>query len=228
MWPGRSHAAGTLRLGDEGSQVVLCGWVDRNRNMGGVQFFDIRDHSGLMQVRGWCMAEPWFGHGHCQGVVKGASARDGPHLPVAWCTCNNIVRRHCACAWKCCSLLTPWLAHKGLLAGVVPCPHPSCPSPLSIQVICEPQTYPEVSKVAARLRNEYVVRVEGVVRKRKDPNPRLATGEVELLATQVCVRDRGGRGLLWREIAGRGEHGVQGPQPLPVHGRVGAAGHPGV
>lgn len=52
-------------------------------------------------------------------------------------------------------------------------------------MICEPQTYPEVSKVAARLRNEYVVCVEGVVRKRKDANPRLATGEVELLATQV-------------------------------------------
>lgn len=59
VWPGRSHEAGTLRLGDEGSKVVLCGWVDRNRNMGGVQFFDIRDHSGLMQVRWACWA--WAG-----------------------------------------------------------------------------------------------------------------------------------------------------------------------
>jgi aspartyl-tRNA synthetase len=56
-----------------------------------------------------------------------------------------------------------------------------------MQVVCEPQAYPEVSKVAARLRNEYVVRIEGVLRMRKDANTKLATGKVELLAQQVCV-----------------------------------------
>jgi len=50
-WPGRTHGAGTLRaqqVGEDG--IVLCGWVDRNRDMGGVQFFDIRDHTGILQV----------------------------------------------------------------------------------------------------------------------------------------------------------------------------------
>ena len=52
-------------------------------------------------------------------------------------------------------------------------------------------THPEVSKVAARLRQEYVVRVEGMVRARKDPNARMATGAVEVLATQVRVEGKG-------------------------------------
>ena len=51
--------------------------------------------------------------------------------------------------------------------------------------MCEPGSYPEVSKVAARLRNEYVARIEGVVRARKDPNSRLATGQIEIQATKV-------------------------------------------
>ncbi len=54
-------------------------------------------------------------------------------------------------------------------------------------MVCDPQAFPEVSKVAARLRQEYVVRVEGTVRLRKDPNARLATGNVELLAENVSA-----------------------------------------
>ncbi len=37
---------------------------------------------------------------------------------------------------------------------------------------------PEVSRAAARLRNEYVVCVRGVLRARKDPNPKIPTGQV--------------------------------------------------
>lgn len=56
---------------------------------------------------------------------------------------------------------------------------PLTPPPVPpLQVICEPQTYPEVSKIAARLRNEYVVRITGVLRQRKDPNSKIPTGEV--------------------------------------------------
>ncbi len=50
VWPSRSHNCGRLRESDAGTKVALCGWVDRNRNMGGVQFLDIRDHTGIMQV----------------------------------------------------------------------------------------------------------------------------------------------------------------------------------
>ena len=29
-----------------GSPVTVCGWVDRYRNLGGLLFLDIRDHTG--------------------------------------------------------------------------------------------------------------------------------------------------------------------------------------
>ena len=41
-WPARSRA-GTLRASDVGSSVTLCGWVDKQRDMGGLVFADVRD-----------------------------------------------------------------------------------------------------------------------------------------------------------------------------------------
>jgi lysyl-tRNA synthetase class II len=49
-WPARSHGAGSLSADDAGKEVTVCGWVDRNRNLGGLGFMDIRDHTGLLQV----------------------------------------------------------------------------------------------------------------------------------------------------------------------------------
>jgi len=49
-WPSRSHAAGDLRDADVGDVVTLCGWVDKQRDMGGIVFADVRDHTGLCQV----------------------------------------------------------------------------------------------------------------------------------------------------------------------------------
>jgi aspartyl-tRNA synthetase len=46
----RTHGAGTLRAGDDGTAVVLAGWVARRRDHGGVAFLDLRDRSGVVQV----------------------------------------------------------------------------------------------------------------------------------------------------------------------------------
>jgi aspartyl-tRNA synthetase len=46
----RSHACGTLRAGDAGTEVRLAGWVARRRDHGGVAFLDLRDASGVVQV----------------------------------------------------------------------------------------------------------------------------------------------------------------------------------
>eukprot|EP00775_Hariotina_reticulata_P010538 gene10538-10698_t len=102
-WPARSHGAGSLSADDAGKEITVCGWVDRNRNLGGLGFMDVRDHTGLLQV------------------------------------------------------------------------------------VFEPQAHPDASKVGARLRAEWVVCVRGKLRLRKDPNPKLPTGYVELLATHVQV-----------------------------------------
>jgi len=46
----RSHACGNLRAGDAGAEVRLAGWVARRRDHGGVDFLDLRDASGVVQV----------------------------------------------------------------------------------------------------------------------------------------------------------------------------------
>lgn len=51
VYPSRSEGCGELRESGVGRSVVLCGWVDRNRDMGGLQFIDVRDHTGVVQVR---------------------------------------------------------------------------------------------------------------------------------------------------------------------------------
>eukprot|EP00879_Flechtneria_rotunda_P005085 GHRR01005363.1.p1 GENE.GHRR01005363.1~~GHRR01005363.1.p1 ORF type:complete len:690 (+),score=231.65 GHRR01005363.1:2113-4182(+) len=102
-WPSRTHGAGTLTADNAAKDVTVCGWVDRNRNLGGLGFMDVRDHTGLLQV------------------------------------------------------------------------------------VFEPQTEPEASRLGARLRSEWVVAIKGQLRLRKDPNPKMPTGAVELLAREVTV-----------------------------------------
>ncbi len=50
-WEGRTADCGSVTPKQEGTQLAVCGWVHRHRNLGGVCFMDIRDSSGLLQVR---------------------------------------------------------------------------------------------------------------------------------------------------------------------------------
>ncbi|TBH21063.1 aspartate--tRNA ligase [Thermus thermamylovorans] len=121
----RTHYAGSLREGHVGEEVVLEGWVNRRRDLGGLIFLDLRDREGLVQL---------VAH---------------PHSPA----------------------------------------------------------YRE----AERVRPEWVVRARGLVRPRPEPNPRLATGgvEVELSALEVLAEaktppfpvDAGWRGEEEKEVS---------------------------
>ncbi len=46
----RTDRCGDLRATDVDRQVVLCGWIARRRDHGGVAFLDLRDASGVVQV----------------------------------------------------------------------------------------------------------------------------------------------------------------------------------
>ena len=46
----RTHSCEVLNTTHVGQQVVLCGWVAKRRDHGGLIFLDLRDRSGLVQV----------------------------------------------------------------------------------------------------------------------------------------------------------------------------------
>ncbi|MCB9566231.1 MAG: aspartate--tRNA ligase [Myxococcales bacterium] len=47
---GRTHDCGSLRASDDGREVILFGWVHRQRNRGGRIFVDLRDRAGITQI----------------------------------------------------------------------------------------------------------------------------------------------------------------------------------
>ena len=46
----RTHHCAELNTENVGQEVILCGWVNKVRNLGGLHFIDIRDKFGLTQL----------------------------------------------------------------------------------------------------------------------------------------------------------------------------------
>ncbi len=46
----RTHYCGTLRPSDIGKEVVVCGWAQRQRDLGQLIFIDLRDRTGIVQL----------------------------------------------------------------------------------------------------------------------------------------------------------------------------------
>ncbi len=105
-YPARTHYAGRLDDSAIGSTVALNGWVDARRDLGGLIFIDLRDHTGISQV------------------------------------------------------------------------------------VFSPQHAPELMDRAGELRSEFVVAVEGEVRRRENPNPSKPTGGLEIYCSQLVILNR--------------------------------------
>lgn len=93
----RTDYNGNLRKEDAGREVALCGWAAKVRKLGGIEFIDLRDSTGIVQL-----------------------------------------------------------------------------------TVNDPESIPDV-------RNEYVIQAKGKVALKKDPNPSLKTGEVEVIVSEVNV-----------------------------------------
>ena len=68
----RSRMVGGIRGADAGSNLRLCGWVHRRRDLGGLFFVDLRDRSGVLQVS----VGPDWTEADSLALVRGLGAED--------------------------------------------------------------------------------------------------------------------------------------------------------
>jgi len=50
-WISRTHFCGEISSNNVGETVRLCGWVALHRSHGGLAFLNLRDHTGIIQVK---------------------------------------------------------------------------------------------------------------------------------------------------------------------------------
>ncbi|WP_418573197.1 aspartate--tRNA ligase [Intestinibacter bartlettii] len=99
----RTHYCGDLRMDNVGEEVILNGWVQKKRNLGGLVFVDLRDIRGISQI------------------------------------------------------------------------------------IFDADVNKDAFEKAEKLGSEYVIAVKGIVRERQAKNPNMATGDIEISATELRV-----------------------------------------
>lgn len=73
----RSHTCGELKAQNLGTEVTLCGWVNKRRDHGGLVFIDLRDRYGVTQL----VFDPAFAGGKAAHELSGKLRSEF----VLWC-----------------------------------------------------------------------------------------------------------------------------------------------
>jgi aspartyl-tRNA synthetase len=102
----RTHTCGDLKLTDKGKKVILSGWIQKSRDLGGMTFIDLRDRYGITQL------------------------------------------------------------------------------------VFNMETNKDLCETARKLGREFVVRAEGIVAERSNKNPRIPTGDIEIVVEELIVLNR--------------------------------------
>ena len=71
----RTNYCGDLRIADVGKTVSVCGWVQRQRDLGGLIFVDLRDRTGLLQLS--------FGDGTDREIFEKAASLRAEYVVAA-------------------------------------------------------------------------------------------------------------------------------------------------
>ena len=86
----RTNTCGELRLSDTGKEVILAGWVQRTRKMGGMTFVDLRDRYGITQLvfneaddKTLCDEANRLGREYCIQVKGMVSERESKNPKIA-------------------------------------------------------------------------------------------------------------------------------------------------
>ncbi len=183
----RTHRCAELTAANVGETVTVMGWVQKNRNKGGLVFVDVRDRSGIIQVV--------FEEGSCDAALIEKAAKLRSEFVVA--VVGKVEKRSGA-------------VNENIATGEIEI------APTELRVLSESETPPfpieENSKTkeelrlkyrvvfeegscdaaliekAAKLRSEFVVAVVGKVEKRSGAvNENIATGEIEIAPTELRV-----------------------------------------
>lgn len=56
-----------------------------------------------------------------------------------------------------------------------------------LQLVIKPEEHPELAEIARNIRSEYVIWATGTVARRESPNPKIPTGEIEIILSDIGI-----------------------------------------
>ncbi len=83
----RTDYCGTFTAANVGQEISVCGWVQRQRDLGSLIFVDLRDRTGLLQLAfddstpGTCLKRPLPSGGSMSSPPRGWSGSGSPRIP---------------------------------------------------------------------------------------------------------------------------------------------------